>query len=90
MKKHKGNPNWGRVRILPERFEWEPSDWEKLLKRYGIRDDSHAIEILAAKSKRSLAIRQWVGAMMMRRYVPTLVLNALELRISVDSRFPEA
>jgi hypothetical protein len=81
--------------IMPgmRRFEveqWEPSEWERLLKAERIRSDSHAIKVMSGKSEKSLRLRMWIGANATRRFVPSEVLEFVGLRITIDFRFPES
>lgn len=66
----------------------EPSAWELKLRELRINGDDHALRVLAKKSEKSLQLRLWIGTWCWRRYVPTRVLSALQLNVTVECRFP--
>ena len=66
---------------------WEPSDWEQLLARLGIKDDEQALKVLMAKSEQCKQLRLWLGEFAHRKFVPVKVLEQVGLRTSVEGRF---
>jgi hypothetical protein len=90
MRPKKLNGWMRRASIAPFQVEiWAPSEWDQQLKKLGIEDDAHAIQILGRKDDKSLKLRMWIGSNATRRFVPSEVLELVGLRISIDFRFPE-
>lgn len=65
----------------------EPSAWDRLLDKLNIQNDAHALRLLREGGAEGVKLREWVERNMYQRFIPLKVLEAAEVKNTVDGRF---